>query len=135
MVNCRPLLEYELKYVEDNIALAGAIIQKSEPLEFSDLQEIYDMLLAEHEPVAQFVAALGYAFGQKFVQHDWLEWAMLDDEYGKEIGIQVLGRSLTCTPVSMIQYRLEDRESWNLRELMETTVTHLRQMGQKAALD
>jgi len=136
MVNCRPLLEHELKYVKDNVALAAAVIQKALPLEFGDLQEIYNALLLEDEPDAQVIAALGYAFGEKFALHDWLDWAMLDDdEYGREIGIRVRGRSLTCAPVSMIQYRLEDRESWDLRELMEATVTRLRQLGQQAALD
>ena len=131
----RPLTEAELDGIAAGVALAGELLGVERPPRIEDLQALYDALLDEPVKNAAAVDALGYAFGNLFLECDWLHWAMmLDDEYGDEISIAVEDRALGCSPLSMIRNRLEDQEAWKLAELLEETVSRLRQLGQRASL-
>jgi hypothetical protein len=129
----RPVNEPEIQQIRDGLILAAHLAVAEQPLGSEDLQPLYDAFVGQAAQNPRAVEALGYAFGQLFLENDWLDWAMLsDEEYGDEISIAVKDRQLGCSPLSMIRNRLEDAEVWNLRELMETTVKRLRQLGQQA---
>ena len=102
-------------------------------LSFATLQTLYDDLLADAEPATDDVMVVGYAFGELLATAPDLDWAwMMDDEYGDEPAVVVIGKSLGCTPLSMIRARIEDREAWDLAELAEATVQTLRMHASEA---
>jgi hypothetical protein len=129
----RPLTELELDRVSAGIALAGRLLGSEAPPGAAELQALYDLLLQEETVEGAAVEALGYAFGNLFLEYDWLHWAMmLDDEFGDEVAIVVRDRELGCSPLSMIRNRIQDGEPWDLADLIIATVFRLRQLGQEA---
>lgn len=104
---------------------------------FQDLdiiQKAYNTALDKNNIIERDAQLIGYAFGQSLVESvDFLSWQMLcDPDYGDEISLGVLGRSLGCSPLSMIKNRLEDREQWDLLQLRSDTIDLLRSLGQHA---
>jgi hypothetical protein len=130
----RTLTEAELKRVAAGVALAGRLVGSDVSPSTAELQALYNVLLHDRSGAEAAVEALGYAFGNILRHDDWLYWAMmLDDEFGDEVAIAVRDRELGCAPLSMIRSRLENGESWDLAELVSSTVSRLRQLGQQAA--
>jgi hypothetical protein len=128
----RALTDRELSAIADGLRLAAHLVEP-EPLDVDSLQSLYDVLLHDPDAPTQAIEALGFAFGQVLLEHDWLEWGVQQDAaFGDEISIVVANRQLGCAPLSMIRSRLEDREAWNLASLRDQTVARLRQLGQFA---
>jgi hypothetical protein len=130
----RALSEPEQDRLTAGLALAARLVDAENAPNVIELQALYDTLLQDANRSAAAVEALGYAFGNLFLQHDWLLWAMmLDNEFGDEAAVVVRDRKLGCSPLSMIRNRLQDEESCDLADLVATTVSRLRQLGQQAA--
>lgn len=129
----RVLTKPELGRVSDGVELAGRLVGSAGAPSVAELQLLYDTLLQDQDGAGGAVEALGFAFGSLFLEHRWLDWAMmLDAEFGDEVAIVVRGRELGCSPLSMIRNRLEDGEPWDLAELIGSTVLRLRQLRQEA---
>lgn len=134
MLLYRTLTESELERVTTGVALAGRLVGSDKTASVTELQELYDVLLQDMNDAGAAIDALGYAFGNLLLQHDWLCWAMmLDEEFGDEVAVVVRDRKLGCSPLSMIRNRLQDAEPCDLAELVASTVARLRQLGQQAA--
>lgn len=130
----RVLTDVELDRVAAGVRLAGDLVGSEGPPQIADLQVLYDLLAQDTGSPTRAIEALGYAFGQCLLRHEWLHWAMmLDDDYGDEIAVAVRGRNLGCSPLSMLRNRLEDREPCDLADLMSVTANRLRQLGQQAS--
>lgn len=130
----RDLSKQELDRLLEGAQLARRLCGASGEPSAAQLQTLYDALLADAGRTDEAVQGLGFGFGGLLIRHDWLEWAMLEDaEFGDDFAVVVSGRELGCSPLTMMQYRLEDREPWNLADLAEETVSKLRQLGQQAA--
>lgn len=130
----RDLTKPELDRVTDGVALAGRLAGAEGLPSATELQALYDVLLQGPDGAEAAIEALGYAFGSLVLQQDWLHWAMmLDDEYGDEVAVVVQDRELGCSPLSMIRNRLQEGDACDLAELVASTVSRLRQLGQQAA--
>ncbi len=130
----RSLSDCERESISAGVALAGHLTGLDGLPDLVGAQALYDALLPDLTRPHAATEALGYAFGNLFLEQTWLCWAMmLDDEFGDEVAIVVRDRALGCSPLSMMRHRLEDGEPCDLAELLDATVRRLRQLGQQAA--
>ena len=128
------LTDDEFERVTGGVTLAGKLLGLVRQPSAAELQSLYDVLLEDVDRPNSAVEALGYAFGNLFLEQDWLHWVMVTDaEFGDEPGIAVQDREVACSPLSMMRNRLEDGEHWDLLQLLDNTMTRLRQLGQNSA--
>ena len=65
-------------------------------------------------------------FGQCIVAGGPFEWVrVMDDEYGDETSVGVLGAAIYLHPISMLQKRLEDREQVVVEQLVNDSFAQL----------
>jgi hypothetical protein len=76
--------------------------------------------------------ALGVAFGDALAQKLELEWVTVEDEYGKDPGLNWPGTTLLCHPLTMISKRIEDGEIVEVQHLFEQTVNRLTDLASSA---
>jgi len=72
------------------------------------------------------VASAGAAFGEALVEFVGMKWVMVFDEYGLDFGLQKPGLSLVCFPFDMIRKRVEQGQTLDLIDLLESTADALR---------
>ncbi len=53
---------------------------------------------------------LGIVLGDAFVQELGMEWAMVEDQYGRDPAVRVPGTSIILFPLTMISKRIENGE-------------------------
>ena len=106
------------------LKLAGSLIEFDGRLSEAQVQTLYDTLLTDEDidPDGVQVVALGYAFGALFAATDAYEWQRLSDEYGEETCVAKVGRDISCAPISMMQKRIQRRETVNIAQLREATI-------------
>src|SRR4051812_34618066 len=115
----RMLTDDEFERVTGGVALASRLLGSARQPTAAELQSLYDLLLKDADRPNSAVEALGYAFGNLFLEKDWLHWVMVTDaEFSEEPGIGVQDREVACSPLSMVRNRLEDGEDWDLAELL-----------------
>ncbi len=69
---------------------------------------------------------LGVAFGRVIVANvEGLDWAIIDDEYGRDPTLRYRESSLTINVLTMISKRIEDGRIVDVRELYDLTREHL----------
>ena len=121
----RELTGSERERIRTNVALVSNLLSGN--FTFTALQGLYDSLPTGPAPAAEAVDVVGYGFGELLSAAPGLACAwMIDDEYGDDPAIVVAGRSLGCTPLSMIRNRIDDQEAWDLSELASATMATLR---------
>lgn len=135
MSSYRDLEGPEQETLEAALRDAASFLQTENFRDLEIIQQAYDAAVSDGNRIRRNAQLIGYAFGQSLIEAvDFLSWRMLcDSEYGDEISLGVLDRSLGCSPVSMIQNRLEDRERWDLLQLRSDTIDRLRSLGQHAS--
>src|SRR5262249_54854926 len=107
-VRMRPLTKEERADCEENLDLAAHLAGARRPLSAANLQELFDVL-SEGDAPHRAVIALGYAFGELIVRRAGFEWARVSDEYGEETCVAPRGVEMYCSPLDMIQKRIEQK--------------------------
>jgi hypothetical protein len=126
MASARELTETEAKQLEAGLSFAAALAEAELPLSLDQVQSLYDAFVEEGVDDAQAVAALGMTFGQCIVASGPFVWVrVIDDEYGDETSVGVLGAAIYLHPISMLQKRLEDREPVVVEQLVNDSLTQL----------
>jgi len=119
----RPLSSDELAARDAGLALAARLVDSSLPLSTAHVQGLYDALL-EEDLIAEseFTISAGLAYGSLFVAGGGYEWVRVcDDEYGEETCVAYIGKMIFLAPISMIQKRLNRKESLSITELVDDT--------------
>jgi hypothetical protein len=122
----RALTADEKAALQAGLDLAARLARGPLPLSLGQVQVLYDSLL-ERDADPDEVIAVGLAFGDLVVRQPELEWARIEDEYGSETCVAVVGRMTNCAPISMIQKRVKRREDIDIAELRDGTVSMLRE--------
>lgn len=72
---------------------------------------------------------LGVVFGMRLVEAlDGFDWAIVEDEHGRDPALRYLRTSLLVFPLTMISKRVEAREEVNVRWLFERTCAELEEL-------
>jgi hypothetical protein len=79
------------------------------------------------EPEATYsLQALGMAFGKVFVEnHEYYDWWMVEDEYGRDPAIRYKETTLLLFPQTMISKRIEDGKVVDVRAIYEGLEQHV----------
>jgi len=115
-----------LSALNEGLSLASKLVEGEIPFSIEQVQSLYDTLLKRRSEPA-FEIALGLAFGSVVISRSGFEWARISDEYGEETCIAVQNTHLICSPISMIQKRLERGERTDLSELCDGTIEVMRE--------
>ena len=121
----RNLNAEEISALSDGLNMAGRMLNYEGSIPANKVQELYDYFLNNGREFEEGVIALGLAFGALFIDGGGYEWARVSDEYGDETVVRINGKKLFCSPISMIQKRLDRREAINIQELYQDTVEAL----------
>lgn len=69
---------------------------------------------------------LGIVFGMRVVEaSEGIDWAIVEDEYGRDPALRYLDTSLLIFPLTMISKRVEDGEQVDVRELFDGLLEQL----------
>ncbi|CAN5536150.1 hypothetical protein BH10PSE3_BH10PSE3_12990 [soil metagenome] len=117
--------------LESGLDLAARLVAPR-PLSDAHIEALYDALLDESVENVEAIIALGLSFGETFVSRGGYEWVRVQDEYGEENCVAMMGKSLFCAPISMIQKRLADKERPDIRLLREGTIGRLAELAENA---
>jgi hypothetical protein len=127
-----PLSPDRLNALEAGLARAKHLAGVSD-LGDDDVQRLYDRLLAQRERDPADVIAVGLAMGEQMRKLGSFEWVRLVDEWGDETSLAVIGRKLACSPISMVQKRLDREESVDVAELQAGVAARLIELSKEAA--
>ena len=73
--------------------------------------------------------SLGVVFGMCLVDAvEGLDWAIVEDEYGRDPALRYLDTSLLVFPLTMISKRVEDGVHVDVREMFEGVKSHIAQL-------
>jgi hypothetical protein len=126
MAIARALSDSETESLEAGLSFAAALADAERPLALDQVQSLYDAFLSEGVDDSQAIAALGLSFGQYIVASGPFEWVrVIDDEYGDETSVGVLGAAIYLHPITMLQKRLEDREPVVIEQLVNDSLAQL----------
>lgn len=120
----RALTAEEAKALEQGLDLAALLVEAPRPLKMSQVQRLYDDLLAKRTRSDNSVIALGLAFGALFV-NDSAYWARALYSDGEETVVVTElgdGSQSISAPISMIQKRLDRRERANLEGIRSALI-------------
>jgi hypothetical protein len=121
----RVLTANERIALQAGLDTAARLLDATLPLSGGQVQALYDLLLeSDHDPDHQIAA--GLAFGDLIAREPECEWARIEDEYGSETCVAVIGRMTNCAPISMIQKRIRRNENVDISELRDGTLSMLR---------
>ena len=116
------------------MALAARLLDAPAPFPLHKVQALYDVILDEFPTNRDAVDAIGFAFGECLVGKRDFEWVTVDDEWGLEPSIALIGYDLTCHPLAMMHKRIERGERVNLQELLEDTLWTIESRFAKGAV-
>ena len=117
----RPLNPEELSVLENTLNYASKIAGKDNPLDFEDVNQLYQSFIDEGIIDARARIALGISFGHLFILSGKYEWVRISDEYGEETALAPYNKKIMVAPISMIQKRLEDNLYVEITELYYET--------------
>lgn len=126
-MNLYPPTPDDLHRLAEQLIVAGRLCQAAgftRPLDgtaedLEGIQAVLDAgrLTAEHTWELQ---CLGVALGNVLAQgYEGLDWAIIDDEYGRDPTLRYRETSLVLNVLTMISKRVEDGEAVRVRELYE----------------
>ncbi|HUQ04486.1 MAG TPA: DUF3806 domain-containing protein [Kofleriaceae bacterium] len=102
----------------------------------SDLDVVQELLdLGAVPPDATYdLQCLGIVFGMRVVEAmDGVDWAIVEDEFGRDPALRYLDTSLLVFPLTMIAKRVEDGEDVDVRDLFTHLLADLEQLKRKVA--
>jgi Domain of unknown function (DUF3806) len=117
-----PLPEGQMRALRASFSSLGVRGGETGFLTVEEIQSAYDALLASTAIDEQRLLALGVAFGEMICARGDFEWVHLEDEYGSGPALAPVGFDLACSPIEMIEKRLEDGEHVDLVELCSDTI-------------
>lgn len=129
----RALEEGEIVALQQALALAARMANVQTALRVEQVQALYDAALDADQNDAEQIIAIGLAFGDLIVDGAEFEWARISDEWGEETCVAVVGKTVHCAPISMIQKRIGRAEPLSIAELLEGTRKMLRDAAADAA--
>lgn len=75
---------------------------------------------------------LGIVFGKLIVETVMdVDWAMVEDEYGRDPAVRYLDTSLLVFPMTMISKRVEEGKEVDVREMFDGVVAQLEHLKRK----
>ena len=119
------LSEEQLVAVQMNLAKAAEWAGVDTAPSAAKVQEIYDAFLEHDVGDGDRIITLGVAFGQLLVDRAGLEWVSVSDQYGTEICVAVPEKQSFCSPLSMMDKRIERAERLSIERLCEDTLALL----------
>lgn len=90
-------------------------------------------MLASREWAEEPLVALGVAFGEMICAQGDFEWVKLEDEYGSGPALALVGLDVVCSPIEMIEKRLEDGEAVDLVDLCSDTIATIERLVEEGA--
>jgi len=102
----------------------------------SDLDLIQELLdCGAIEPDATFdLQCLGTVFGMRVVEaSEGIDWAIVEDQYGRDPALRYLDTSLLIFPLTMISKRVEDGEEVDVRDLYKQLLADLERLKKQVA--
>ncbi len=118
----RTLNASEKVSLDQGLALAKHLTNTSQPLNTSQVQILYDVLLETKQYDENHMIALGLAFGDLMVKKSDMEWVRISDEYGEETGLSPQEYQMFIAPISMIQKRIDRHEHLSIATLRDDTI-------------
>lgn len=76
---------------------------------------------------------LGIAFGDALAQQMDLAWVMVEDDYGRDAALSLIGTSVLVFPQTMISKRIEDGEEIDIYELFDGTRAIVREASERGS--
>lgn len=99
-------------------ALVGALAHDD-----TDLDRLQEALTRLKPDQTYELQCLGIVFGTLLVEViDGIDWAMVEDDYGRDPALRYLATSMLLFPMTMISKRVEDGEQVDVRELFDGIV-------------
>jgi hypothetical protein len=121
----RALTDEEIDAREAALNYAARIAESERPLPDKELQYLYDGFLRENILETKAVIALGLSFGESLTLSMDLEWVRFSDVWGEETGLAPPALTCYCSPINIIQKRLERKEALNIAQLRIDTISTL----------
>src|SRR5581483_1648416 len=103
----RSLNKEEQAALEDGLRLSEELASTSGTLQPAQIQKLYDTALECAALDDATIIAIGLAFGQDLKLHGGYEWVRVSGAWGEETCLAVPRLTIFCSPISMIQKRLE----------------------------
>lgn len=126
-LNLRPLSPEEVTERDRGLDLAAKLVDALRPLTMDDVQALYDALLDVDGPPPEALMAAGLGFAEQIVTASDFEWARVqDEEFGEHTCVAAPKNEIYCSPISMIENRLEQGERVSLAELRDNTIATIR---------
>ena len=121
-IEIRTLNATEQATLDQGLALAKHLTNTSQPLNASQVQILYDVLLKSKHYDESHMIALGLAFGNLIVEKSDMEWVRISDEYGEETGLSPQEYQIFIAPISIIQKRIDRHETLSIATLRDDTI-------------
>ena len=116
------LSEEERTALKDGLALAAKMVDGKLPLSVDQVQKLYDALSTGHRDYDVGIITLGLSFGETIIAEAGYEWVRVEDEYGEETVLSPKGKQIICSPISMIQKRIDQSEDIDVSILRDETI-------------
>lgn len=109
----------------------GEVLDQSER-DLDRLQELLDRAVLDPSQTWE-LQCLGIALGRVLVKNTpSLDWAMVDDEYGRDPTIRLRGTEAIYNVLTMISKRVEKRDEVDVRALYEFVRDHAKSQDLKS---
>lgn len=109
----------------------GATLDKS-PRDLDLIQELLDRRILSPAQTYE-LQCLGVVLGRVLAENvPELDWAIVDDEYGRDPTIRYLNTSLTLNVLTMISKRFEDGERVDVRRIYQGLLERVAELGPTA---
>jgi hypothetical protein len=130
-LNCKSLTKGQSRSLEHGLNFAAELAGGERPLSARQIQKLYDSFIEEGITDSDAIISLGLAFGENIAQTGGFEWVRIEDEYGEETSLRLIGKTVYCHPISMIQKRLEHRDQADIGQLTEDTISYVLEMSER----
>ena len=104
----------------------------SDTTDLTALQELLDLGVLDADRTIE-LQCLGIVFGLVLADTvDGLDWAIVEDEIGRDPALRFAGTSLLVFPMTMLSKRVEEGEPVRVAELFARICASLEELKQKA---
>ena len=118
----RPLNDEEQSALADGLQLAARYVEGELPLSVEQVQILYDVIRDNDAGNVAAQIAVGLAFGEIIATKAGYEWVRVKDEYGEETALSPAGFQACCHPISILQKRIEKKETIKISELCDSVI-------------